>query len=110
MAQCRLSACLLERVEEKRGGRREEREGDQGLQFLADIPVSSPQLPYFHSCFLAIALPSGFSGCCSTVIGSLSPFPAPQQHQRPLHIHRLPNLSVIQDLLIDKVLVYLAGP
>lgn len=64
MAQLRLSACLLKREEEMKGGK-EGREGEQGLWSLTDIPVSSPKLFSFRSHFLAIVLPSGFSGCCS---------------------------------------------
>lgn len=83
-------------------GRDEGRKGKEiragGL--LLTFPVSSPQLPSFGSCFLAIALLSGFSSCCSTVIGSLFPSPAPRQHQHSPHIHYFPNLPVIQDLLI----------
>lgn len=102
----------------RREGRKGGREGEQGLWSLTNIPVSSPKLPSFRSHFFRNRFTIGFlrlllrapgATVAFAVIGSLSPSPTPQQHRHHLHIQRLPNLSVIQDLLIDKALVYLAG-
>lgn len=94
MAQLRLSACLLKREEEMKGGK-EGREGEQGLWSLTDIPVSSPKLFSFRSHFrfaigfLRLLLPAPGASVAFTVIGSLSPSPTPQQHRH--HLHRLPQ-------------------
>ena len=115
------SGCLPVCWKERRRWREEgERKGGGGsLWSLADIPVSSPKLLVFFSqisgnCFAKIWVSAGFApgprSCCSFRCDWIPfpPSPTPQQHKRHLHILRLPNLSVIQDFLIDKALVYLA--